>query len=357
MDLKKTILYQNHVDLSANMVEFGGFLMPLYYTSIADEHLSVRNQVGMFDVSHMGEIRIRGKDALKFVNYLLTSRITVGTKMMYGLLCMEDGNVVDDLMVYPYHENDIFLVVNASNTDKDFEWIQSHSKSFDVEIINESDLIGEIAVQGPLSESVIQQLGLNYPTHSQDYLRGTYKGEEILISRSGYTGEDGFEVYGSHHLIQVLWNDLLNLHVKPCGLGCRDTLRFEAAMPLYEHEISDTINPLEAGLKFAVDFTKNDFIGKKALERYAQNPKRKLVGIELLERNVARAHYPVYKGDKEIGFITTGYLSPSVQKPIAMALIDINEANLGNEVDVIIRNKPIKAVVRSRKFYNKKNKL
>lgn len=357
MDLKKTNLYQTHVNLGANMVEFGGFLMPLYYTTIADEHQAVRTQVGMFDVSHMGEIKITGPDALIFVNDLLTSSIKPGSKMIYGLLCNDDGFVIDDLMVYPHSAIDILLVVNASNKDKDLVWILSKSKNYNITIIDLSDSMGEIALQGPQSEQILRQLMDNYPTHSQDFQRTKYHGHDLLISRSGYTGEDGFEIYGDHELIERLWNEFLKLNVKPCGLGCRDTLRFEAAMPLYGHEINDDINPIEAGLSFAVDFTKNDFIGKKALYEYSLNPKRKLVGIQLLERNVARAHYPVLKDDLEIGYITTGYLSPTVQLPIAMALVDISHAKLGEEVFVLIRNKKVPALIRNRKFYQKKNKI
>ncbi len=357
MELKKTNLYQTHVDLGANMVEFGGFLMPLYYTTIADEHQAVRNHSGMFDVSHMGEIKITGPDALRFVNNLLTSKIKPGSKMIYGLLCTEKGYVIDDLMVYPHSSIDLLLVVNASNKDKDFEWILSQSKDYDVTIMDLSNSIGEIALQGPESENILRKLMDAYPNHSQDYFTSKYQGHDLIISRSGYTGEDGFEIYGDQELIQLLWNEFLKLDVKPCGLGCRDTLRFEAAMPLYGHEINDDINPIEAGLSFAVDFTKDQFIGKSALYEYSLNPKRKLVGIQLLERNVARANYPVLKDDLEIGFITTGYLSPTVQLPIAMALIDLNYAKLGEEVFILIRNKKVPALIRNRKFYQKKNKI
>ncbi len=357
MELKKTNLYQTHVNLGANIVEFGGFLMPLYYTTIADEHHAVRNKVGMFDVSHMGEIKITGSETSRFVNHILTSKITPGTKMIYGLLCNEDGNVIDDLMVYPISSNEILLVVNASNKDKDLEWILKQSENFDVTVIDLSESMGEIALQGPEAIHIICQIMNEYPTHSQDYMITDFNGREMIISRSGYTGEDGFEIYGNHDLIQNLWDKFISLDVKPCGLGCRDTLRFEAAMPLYGHEIDIDINPLEAGLSFAVDFTKTEFIGKEKLYHYSLNPKRKLVGVELLERNVARAHYKVFKNDAEIGFITTGYLSPTVQLPIAMALVDINHSKIGTDIFVAIRDKKVPAQIRNRKFYQKKNKI
>src|SRR5690606_11969504 len=257
----------------------------------------------------------------------------------------------------PHSSIDLLLVVNASNKDKDFEWILSQSKDYDVTIMDLSNSIGEIALQGPESENILRKLMDSYPTHSQDYFTSKYQGHDLIISRSGYTGEDGFEIYGDQELIQLLWDEFLKLDVKPCGLGCRDTLRFEAAMPLYGHEINDDINPIEAGLSFAVDFTKEMFIGKKALYDYSLNPKRKLVGIQLLERNVARAGYPILKDDMEIGYITTGYLSPTVQLPIAMALVDINHAKIGQEVFVLIRNKKVPALIRNRKFYQKKNKI
>ncbi|MBN3490625.1 glycine cleavage system aminomethyltransferase GcvT [Acholeplasma equirhinis] len=356
-ELKKTILYEKHQSVGATIVEFGGFLMPLYYTTIPIEHHTIRNEVGMFDVSHMGEILIKGKDALKFANYILSSNIVVSNKMQYGFLLYENGTIVDDLMVYPFSEDKILLVVNASNTDKDFEHILKYTNGFDITVENRSNDFGEIAVQGPKSFDTLSKLFKSLPEHSGDFGSFPYEDGYLLISRSGYTGEDGFEIYGSNEEILNLWDKFYNLGITPCGLGCRDTLRFEAAMPLYGHEIDNTINPFEAGLTFAVDLTKEDFVGKAALTVLKDNIKRKVVGLELLERNVPRQGYPVFAGETEIGRITTGYLSPSTNLPIAMALIDSNYAKIGTNIYVSIRNKMIPAVVRNKKFIEKKNKV
>ncbi len=354
---KKTILYEKHQGLGATIVPFGGFLMPLYYSNISDEHHSVRTNVGMFDVSHMGEILITGKDAYAFINYVLTSNISFKPSIQYGLLLHPNGFVIDDLMVYTLGLNEILLVVNASNTLKDFVHLQNEAKNFNVIVSDVSDNYGLIAVQGPNSYQVLSKLIPNLPESSSMFHNYTFEGEDLLISRSGYTGEDGFEVYANLQTTIKLWDILYQMGVNPIGLGARDTLRFEAAMPLYGHEISDEINPIEAGLSFACDFSKPNFIGKDALLLYKEDIKRKSVGIELLEKNIARADYKVFYEDQEIGYITTGYLSPSTKKAIAMALIDINYAKLGTIVYVKIRDKMIKAIIRNKKFIEKKNKL
>lgn len=356
-ELKKTTLFENHQKLGANLVEFGGFMMPLYYSNIADEHHAVRNNVGMFDVSHMGEIVVKGLDALKFVNYVLSSKIISSDKMQYGILLNENGGAVDDLMAYVFHDDHILLVVNASNKDKDFKHLKSLSKGFNVELVDETEACGEIALQGPKSFEVLSTLFNNLPLESMKFGLYEYMEQTVLISRSGYTGEDGFEIYANPQTTILLWEALYKLGVKPCGLGARDTLRFEAAMPLYGHELDESINPFEARLTFALDLSKDAFVGKNALLSYKENPKRKIVGIELLERNVARQGYEVYYENQLIGHITTGYLSPTTQLPIAMALIDINYAKIGTELSILIRNKIIPAKVRDKKFYKKKNKI
>ncbi|VEU82608.1 glycine cleavage system aminomethyltransferase GcvT [Acholeplasma hippikon] len=356
-ELKKTILFENHQKLGANMVEFGGFSMPLYYTTIALEHQAVRNEVGMFDVSHMGEIVVKGPDALAFVNYVLSSKVEFSNKMQYGILLNDKGGAVDDLMAYVFHPDHVLLVVNASNKDKDFKYLESFIDNFNVELFDETDACGEIALQGPKSFEVLSSIFRNLPQESMKFDLYSYEGHTVLISRSGYTGEDGFEIYADLETTIKLWDKLYKSGVTPCGLGCRDTLRFEAAMPLYGHELAEDINPIEAGLTFALDLSKENFIGKDALVKYKENPKRKIVGIELLERNVARQGYEVYHNDTKIGVITTGYLSPTTQLPIALALIDINYAKIGTELNVLIRNKMIPAKVRDKKFYHKKNKI
>ncbi|HOI46824.1 MAG TPA: glycine cleavage system aminomethyltransferase GcvT [Bacilli bacterium] len=361
-DVKRTILYQNHVELGGNMVEFAGFEMPLFYSNITEEHHAVRNNVGMFDVSHMGEILVTGKDALAFVNHICTndfSKVAIN-KLNYTLFCYEDGGCVDDSMVYRMCENEFLLVVNASNLEKDYEWIVNQTNGFDVIVENVSDYYGQIALQGPLAEAIFQQM-VGFDLSKILFLEFTFDdvlGQKAIVSRSGYTGEDGFEIYAEKNHIVTIWNHLIKrYHVTPCGLGCRDTLRFEAALPLYGHEIDATINPLEAGLGFAVKLDKPEFIGKTALaDQKANGLKRKMVGIELLERNIPRQGYPVFANDEQIGVITTGYLSPSSGLPVANALISPSFAKIGTNVFVQIRKKMVPAVVRDRKFYNKKYK-
>jgi aminomethyltransferase len=356
-NLKRTSLYEKHVALGANLIDFGGFHMPLYYTSIAIEHHLVRKHAGMFDVSHMGQIVVEGKDALKFVNYVLTSSIEISHKMQYALLLNEAGGILDDLMVYPFSSEQILMVVNASNIDKDYNHILGFTKDFDVRLRNLSEDFNCIAVQGPESFSMLSQIFDNLPKHSSEYIFSHDENGPLLISRSGYTGEDGFEVYLHDSFAQIIWDKLYSAGVHPIGLGARDTLRFEAAMPLYGNEMDETVNPIEAGLTFGVDFNKAEFIGKTALLKYKDNPLRKNVGFELQEKNIARHGYEVYANDQIIGHVTTGYLSPTTNQALGFALIDINYSKLGTIIYINIRNKFVPAVVRNKKFINKNNKV
>jgi aminomethyltransferase len=358
---KRTILYEEHLKLNAKMVPFAGFEMPIEYTSISEEHLAVRHQVGLFDVSHMGEIRLKGKDAVPLIDYLSTNRITGAKdgKVIYTILCQEDGGIIDDLMVYKFSDENILLIVNASNTDKDYQWITSHRGSFDVEIINESSSFGEVALQGPLSQAVLQPLvDVELDTlYFMQFIQAHFNGQVVYISRSGYTGEDGFEIFTAPQTTLKLWQTLLgDPRVKPCGLGARDTLRFEAALPLYGHEISDTTTPLEAGLNFGVKLDK-PFIGSEALvKQKVEGVPRTLVGLTLLDRGIARQGYEVVRNGHVIGVITTGYMLPNAKEAIALALIQSDYAHEGDLVDVMIRQKPIKAQIRNTAFYQKKYK-
>ncbi|MBN2268039.1 MAG: glycine cleavage system aminomethyltransferase GcvT [Acholeplasmataceae bacterium] len=356
--MKYTALYEKHLSLNAKMIEYAGFQMPLQYKGISEEHLAVRHQFGIFDVSHMGEFLIEGKEALTFVNYLITNTIIENfEKVTYSLMCDEHGFVVDDLLVYPINTEKVLLVVNAGNTEKDFDWVEKQTKNFDVKAINASIEYSQIAIQGPLSIEKIKNIidedvtDLKFMT----YRFVKIQGEDIIVSRTGYTGEDGFEVYGPHHILTQIWDKTIEAGAQPCGLGARDTLRFEANLPLYGHEISETINPIEAGLGFAVKLDK-EFIGKDALVSYKQDPKRKIVGLELLERNIPRADYEVYHHDQVIGHVTTGYLLPEVETPLALVLIDKTYSELGTLLHVKIRNKLVLGRVRNRKFYDKNYK-
>ncbi len=361
MDAKKTPLYEKHVQLGGNVVNYAGWYLPVEYTSLKDEHLAVRERAGMFDVSHMGEIWIRGKEAEKFVSYLVTNDIMrqKDTQIQYTFMCYPDGGCVDDLLVYKYNSEKYFLVVNAANVDKDFQWIQDQIKDFDCEAENVSDITAEIAVQGPLAQKVVQKLtDVNLDDIKFFYFQDdvTIAGKKCLISRTGYTGEDGFEIYTDNESILTVFDAVLEagkeVDLRPCGLGARDTLRFEASLPLYGHEMSKDINPIEAGFKYFVDLkTDNDFIGRKAIEEYIANgPKRVLVGFEMIDRGIPREEYEIQKDGEVIGHVTTGYLSPTLGTRIGNALIKTEYKQMGGEFDVIIRNKPSKAKIISKKF-------
>lgn len=356
--MKTTALYEKHLALNARMIEYAGFSMPLSYAGITEEHIAVRTGMGIFDVSHMGEFLVDGKDALKFVNHIVTNIIPEDfSKVTYGLFCNEDGYVVDDLLVYVIKPEQILLVVNAGNIDKDFDWVVRQSQTFDVTVRNVSTSYSQVAIQGP---EVIHHIQDIMGVEGSDLKFMTYKvvpfaDGYVILSRTGYTGEDGFEIYGSHELVKQVWDNAINVGVVPCGLGARDTLRFEANLPLYGHEISDSINPVEAGLNFAVKLDK-PFIGRDALVKYKENPTRKVVGLELLERNIPRHGYEVYQGDTLVGHVTTGYLLPNVETPLACALVDISASEMGSELFVLIRKNKVPARVRNRKFYIKNYK-
>ena len=343
------------------MTPFGGFDMPIQYKGIIDEHQAVRTDVGVFDVSHMGEVRITGADAMRYVNHIFTNDIATMADggIQYGMMLYPDGGTVDDLLVYRNAADDYFLVINAANIDKDVAWINEQSNGFDVNIDHQSDSYGQIALQGPNAEATLRDvLGIDaadlafytFTTLDRD-------GDNIIVSRTGYTGEDGFEIYGSHATIQNMWDKLIEAGVQPCGLGCRDTLRFEVGLPLYGDELSEKISPIMAGLGFFVKLDKEEFIGKEACaEQKANGVTRKLVGLELEGRAIPRHGYPVLAGDEVVGEVTTGYHGISVDKSIAMALVDTRYAALDTPLSVQIRKKTFPAVVVKKKFYKKSYK-
>ena len=358
-NLKKTCLYDSHVALGAKMSPFAGFIMPIQYTSITDEHNAVRHKVGMFDVSHMGEVFISGPDAEKYVNHIFTNDIRgfEPGKVLYGMMLHPTGGVVDDLLVYREFEPDHFLlVVNAANIDKDYAWMLSQAEGYDVKIVNESEKWGQIAVQGPESEKIVTEvLGLKQAADLSfyTYYESEWKGVRMVVSRTGYTGEDGFELYTDIEGTKEIWKILLDADVVPCGLGCRDTLRFEAGLPLYGDELSDDITPVEAGLGMFCKLDKEEFIGKDALvQQKAEGPKKKLVGIELQDKAIPRATYPVEtEAGEQIGVVTTGYHSISLDKSICFALVDAAYAALGTQVMIRIRKKVFPGIVIKKRFY------
>jgi len=351
---KKTCLYDKHVALGALMSPFGGFVMPIQYSNIVDEHQAVRQQCGVFDVSHMGEVLISGPDAERYVNHLFTNdvrQMPVG-KILYGMMCYEHGGVVDDLLVYKLADHRFFLVINAANIDKDWDWIQQQAAGYEVTLEHQSDRYGELAIQGPKAEEVMEKV-LGIPC--QELAFYTFKQfDEVIVSRTGYTGEDGFEVYASPQYINDCWDKLMAAGVKPCGLGCRDTLRFEVGLPLYGDELSADITPIMAGLGIFVKLDKPEFIGREALARQkAEGPQKKLVGIELQDKAIPRHGYTVLKDGVPIGEVTTGYHTISTDKSVCMALVDAAYAALGTEVEIQIRKKTFPGVVCKKRFYDK----
>ena len=351
---KKTCLYDKHVALGALMSPFGGFIMPIQYSNIVDEHQAVRQTCGVFDVSHMGEVLITGADAERYVNHIFTNDVRdmpVG-KILYGMMCYEDGGVVDDLLVYKMAADRFFLVINAANIDKDWAWIQEHAEGFNVSLEHQSDLYGELAVQGPEAETVLEEV-LGLPCKELTFY--TFKQlDDVIVSRTGYTGEDGFEIYATPQYINDCWDKLMEAGVKPCGLGCRDTLRFEVGLPLYGDELSADITPVMAGLGIFVKLDKPEFIGRDTLARQkAEGPQKKLVGIELQDKAIPRHGYAVLKDGQPVGEVTTGYHTISTDKSVCMALIDAPCAALGTEVEIQIRKKTFPGVVCKKRFYDK----
>ena len=360
-NLTKTCLHDRHVALGALMSPFGGFDMPIQYKGITEEHNAVRHEVGVFDVSHMGEVRVKGPDAYKFVSHIFVNDVTGAPdgQIFYGMMCYENGGTVDDLLVYKVKDDEYFLVINAANIDKDVAWIMQNAEGFNVEIEDQSPYYGEVAVQGPKAEETLKKiLGLpleeiafyNFKTFQLD-------GEEVIISRTGYTGEDGFEVYGSHDFTRNLWDKLMEAGVQPCGLGCRDTLRFEVGLPLYGDELSADITPIEASLSMFVKLDKPEFIGKEALAKQkAEGVKHRIVGLELDGNAIPRHGYPVEVDGQQVGEITTGYRSISTGKSVAMAMINKPYDKLGTRVEVRIRKKTFPATVVKKRFYDKNYK-
>ena len=372
--VKKTALFDRHVALGGSMVEYAGYMMPVRYSAgVIAEHKAVRGAAGLFDVSHMGEFHLRCDEcdddvidsdcANDFLQYLLCNDFTGmnGNTCRYSPMLNDGGGVVDDLIVYRHSCGSYMIVVNAANKDKDFAWIQSRLYS-ELDFVDVSDDYAEIALQGPKSREILgklanaQDIPLKYYTFTADML---VAGVPCLVSRTGYTGEDGFEIFAPNADIGAVWDAILDVGkpygVLPCGLGARDTLRLEAAMPLYGHELSDTITPLEAGLSMFVHMEKPDFIGRAALQK-AGEPSRKRVGIRLLDKGIARDGATVYANGEEIGCVTSGTMLPWLEYAGAMALIDAQRAQIGVDVEVNVRGRMIPAQIVRLPFYKRNKK-
>jgi aminomethyltransferase len=364
-ELKRTPLFDMYEKYGAKVIDFGGWGLPVQFSSILEEHEAVRNGAGLFDVSHMGEVLVEGKDAENYLNYLVTNDVTKLriNQAQYTAMCYPDGGTVDDLLVYKLENEKYLLVINAANINKDYGWMKQQVKG-DVTIKNISSDIALLAIQGPKAEGILQKL-----TNINLLEIGIFKFAqnvtldgitEVLVSRTGYTGEDGFELYIAADKAETLWNRLVDVGkedgLKLCGLGARDTLRLEACLALYGQELTSEINPLEAGISFAVKTNKeSDFIGKEILAKEkVVGLNRKLVGIEMTGRGIPRNGYKVYTPwEEEIGFITSGTHSPSLKKSLGLALVSAEHAEKGTQLKVEIRNKLIDAVVVKTPFYKK----
>ncbi|KPJ74218.1 glycine cleavage system protein T [candidate division TA06 bacterium DG_78] len=365
--LKKTAFYDMHVKNNGKIVEFAGFLMPIQFEGIISEHETVRTSVGVFDVSHMGEIEIRGKERVAFTNYITTndaSKLALN-QIQYTTMLYPDAGIVDDLLVYNF-KNRIFLVVNASNTKKDYTWITDNKKG-DVQIVNRSDEIGELAIQGPKAEPVMQklfdfdlsELKFYWATETRmnpaSLNRGGMKDIPVILSRTGYTGEDGFELYIDGKYAEPVWEMVFKagreFGIKPIGLGARDTLRFEMRYCLYGNDIDKTTNPLEAGLGWIVKFDKGDFIGKTSLSKIKEaGLKRKLVGFEVVDKGIPRPHQEIFNNDSKIGSVTSGTFSPSLKKGIGLGYVALPYNKEGTRITA--RGKePMSAEVIKGPFY------
>ena len=356
MENKKTCLYDKHVALGALMSPFAGYDMPIQYSNITDEQVAVRTACGVFDVSHMGEVSVKGPDAERYVQHIFTNDVKGAPdgQVFYGMMCYENGGTVDDLLVYKMGELDFFLVINAANIDKDWAWMLDQAKGFDIDLKNLSDYYGQLAVQGPEAEKVVEEvLGLE----CKELAFYTVKTiGDIIVSRTGYTGEDGFEIYATPDKINEYWDKLIaSGRCKPCGLGCRDTLRFEVGLPLYGDELSADITPVMAGLSMFCKFDKEEFIGREALQQQkADGPKQRVIGIELSDKAIPRHGYPVLTPEGEqVGEVTTGYHSISADKSVCMAMVNAAHAKLGTPLSIQIRKKVFPGVVVKKRFYDK----
>lgn len=363
-NLKKTPLNEVHRNSGGKMVDFGGWDMPVQYTAgVIAEHLATREKAGLFDVSHMGEIWVEGEDAIAFVNRITTNDVTklVDGQAHYSALTNEQGGVVDDLLVYRFDEDKLLLVVNASTTDKDWDWITSRvTGDENITLTNASADYCQIAVQGPKALEIAQKLTDENLSEIKYYhfTVGKFDGVDAIISRTGYTGEDGFEVYADAKFAEQIWNDILKageeFGILPAGLAARNTLRLESAMSLYGHELSDEISPLEAGLGWISKLNKGDFVGREHLVKLKEEGlKRKLVGFEMVDRGIARDEMDVYINDEKVGVVTSASPAPFLKKNIGLAFVPTEFAKTGQEIKIDVRGKHLAAVIVPTPFYKR----
>ena len=356
--LRKTPLNDVERELGGKMVDFGGWELPVQYSGIMEEHEAVRTGAGVFDVSHMGELLVRGPQATELLQRATCNDLTKleDNRAHYNGLLYPTGGFVDDILIYRIAADDYFVVVNASNTEKDFEWLQQAAQGLDAEVQNVSADYAQLAIQGPRAEAVLQPLTDLTLADIKYYRfeRGNVDGVPAIVSRTGYTGEDGFEVYLSPEHAPALMRKLVSAGVKPAGLGARDTLRLEAKMALYGNDIDHTTTPIEADLGWIVKLDKGDFAGRDILEREKkEGPRRKLVGFEMVDRGIARHGYPVVDAKEEIGVVTSGTHSPTLKKAIGLAYLPLDKSAQGTEFLVLIRGKETRARVVPTPFYKR----
>jgi glycine cleavage system T protein (aminomethyltransferase) len=362
-NLARTPLYACHLEAGGKIVPFAGFEMPVQYRGVMEEHRAVRTSVGLFDVSHMGEIEVKGRRALEFVQHVScndASKLASGRAQYTGLMTPR-GTFVDDLLVHKMGDDHYFLVVNAANRAKDYAYLCAQAAAFDdVEVLDRSSDYAQLAVQGPKAEGVLQRLTdvelgeIRY----YRFARGAVAGADAIIARTGYTGEDGFEVYVAPDPAPALWRAILAAGapegIMPCGLGARDTLRFEACMPLYGNDIDDTTTPFEAGLEWIVKLEKPTFLGRDALLRQREaGPKRRLVGFRMVGRGIARHGYPIWAGGRSAGTVTSGTFAPTLGKPLGMGYVPVELAAVGSELEIEIREQRVTAAVAETPFYRR----
>ncbi|GIP61658.1 aminomethyltransferase [Virgibacillus pantothenticus] len=367
-ELKKTPLYPIYEVYGAKSIDFGGWNLPVQFKGIKHEHEVTRTKAGLFDVSHMGEIAVKGSKSLEFLQKVVTNDVAKLTpkRAQYTFMCYEDGGTVDDFLIYMLAENDYLLVVNAANTEKDYQWLLDHNNysNAEVKIENVSEDYAQLALQGPLAQEILQSLtttDLSVIRFFRFEVDVAFTGIEgrAIVSRTGYTGEDGFEIYVPAASGIPLWKAILEAGkekgAEPIGLGARDTLRFEAALPLYGQELSPTITPVEAGLTFAVKVNKAvDFIGKQVLKKQMeQGADRQLVGLEMIDKGIPRTGYEIYDGPSKVGVITSGTQSPTLEKNLGLALVNSAYAKEGTEFLVQVRKRQLQAKVVSTPFYKR----
>ncbi len=363
-NLKKTPLLETHRKYGGKIIDFGGWALPVQFEGIIEEHKAVRNAAGLFDVSHMGEVRVVGPDALAYVDYLLTNDLSriEDNQIIYSPMCYPDGGTVDDLLVYRVSGEEFLMVVNAANAAKDYQWIVDNADDFDVEITDESPDTAQMALQGPRAEDILATVADVDPAEIPFFrFRDGVDigGEKALVSRTGYTGEDGFEIYCAPGVAPAVWETLMaagkDMGLKPTGLGARDTLRFEACLPLYGQELGPDISPLEAKLNFAVKLDAGDFIGRDALvEAKEAGLAKRLVGFEMEDRGVPRTGYPIYDAeDNEVGHVSSGSYSPTLEKNIGLGFVPTDRIKWGTRLQIGVRNRKLNAVVTKIPFYKR----